>query len=209
MNTRIGIMGGSFDPVHIGHLVAASEAYAQFNLDRVIFMVAGKHPDKHQNASDAVHRLAMTRLAIAGDDRFEVSDLEVRREGITYTVDTIRQLRKQYPKDTEFFFITGADAVLDIVRWKDSRELAKLVTFIATTRPGSSLKTARDKRFEDAENFDIRFIRVAALAISSTDIRHHVSCGFPIKYLVRDSVGGYIIDNGLYLEAQSRKAGKK
>lgn len=195
---RIGIMGGTFDPVHIGHLVAAEEAHAQFELDTVIFMPAGKPAFKEkQQVTPAWHRLMMTELATASNPHFEVSSLEIEREGTTYTIDTIRELKKLYP-EAEFFFITGSDAVFDIIGWKDSKELATLVTFIATTRPGYDIEDAKKRHQESILNFKIEWIEVPALSVSSTDLRERLKAGRPVRYLITRSVFGYILKNHLY-----------
>ncbi len=134
---RLGIMGGTFDPIHFGHLVAAEEALVHFNLDRVIFMPTGRPAFKEDAAvSSAEHRYLMTVLATTANPDFDVSRLEIERPGLTYTVDTLLALHEQYGPSTELFFITGADAVWDIVSWKDADKIAGLTTFIAATRPG-------------------------------------------------------------------------
>lgn len=195
---RIGIMGGTFDPIHIGHLVAAEEARAQFDLDVVIFMPAGQPAFKEkQEVTQAVHRLMMTELATASNPHFEVSALEIEREGTTYTIDTIRELKKLYP-DAELFFITGSDAVFDIIGWKNSKELSSLVTFIATTRPGYDIEDAKRRHKESILDFKIEWIEVPALSVSSTDLRKRLKEGRPVRYLITRSVLGYIMKNHLY-----------
>lgn len=198
---RIGIMGGTFDPIHIGHLVAAEEVYHQFSLNKVIFMPAGHPALKPETITDAAHRLEMTRLATASNPHFAVSPLEVEREGVTYTVDTIEQLREQYPQPCELFFITGADAVLEIIGWKDAKRLADMVTFVGVTRPGYDLEQARLMHEADESSFDVRYIQVPALAVSSTDIRERAQTGRPIRYLVPDEVADYMHQHNLYEES--------
>ena len=195
---RIGIMGGTFDPIHIGHLVAAEEAYQQFNLDKVIFMPAGRPAFKlDQEVTSAEHRLMMAQLATASNPHFEVSDLEVQREGVTYTIDTVRILKEKFPR-AELYFITGADAVFDIITWKDSAELAHLVTFIATTRPGYDAAEAQRQHEASLVPFSIHWIEVPALSVSSSDLRARLREGRSVRYLTARSVLGYLAKHELY-----------
>lgn len=201
--TRLGIMGGTFDPIHFGHLVAAQEALVQFNLDRVTFMPTGVPAAEkaHDPVTDAEHRYLMTVLATAVNPDFDVSRMEVDRPGTTYTVDTLRALADSCGPATELFFITGADAVWEIVKWKDAEEVAGLATFIAATRPGYDLDAARAAHKREDTCFRIEYIEVPALAISSTDIRARVRDRRPIRYLLPDSVAAYIGKHRLYAEA--------
>lgn len=197
-------MGGTFDPIHFGHLVTAEEALVQFNLDRVIFMPTGTPAAKrHTHVSDAEHRYLMTVLATAANPDFDVSRLEVDRPGVTFTVDTLSSLREAYGPAAELFFITGADAVWEIVGWKDAEKVAGLATFIAATRPGYDLAQARRSHEDAATAFRIEYIEVPALAISSTDLRRRVRERRPIRYLTPESVVSYIAKHGLYREAGS------
>lgn len=190
-------MGGTFDPIHYGHLVAAEEALVQFNLDRVIFMPTGEPARKtHRHVSPAEDRYLMTVIATASNPDFAVSRLEVDRPGVTYTVDTMRELRTIHGPDTELFFVTGADAVLEILTWKDSGQLADLCTLIAATRPGYDL--ARFDQQPGAEGLRIEVMEVPALAISSTDIRERVAARRPVRYLLPEAVATYVRKNGLY-----------
>ncbi len=199
---RLGIMGGTFDPIHFGHLVAAEEALVQFNLDRVIFMPTGLPVLKSgQPVTPAEDRYLMTVLATASNPDFDVSRIEVDRPGPTYTVDTLRTLRDTCGPSTDLFFITGADAVWDIVTWRDAESVADLATFIAATRPGYDLDAAR-KAHEDAETrFRIEYVEVPALAISSTDLRTRVHEKRPIRYLTPEPVVAYVEKHGLYRDA--------
>ncbi len=165
-------MGGTFDPIHFGHLVTAEEALVQFNLDKVVFMPTG-HPARKTDrpVTAAEHRYLMTVLATAANPDFEVSRMEIDRPGLTYTVDTLKALRDLHGPQTELYFITGADAVWDIITWKDAATFGELCTFIAATRPGYDLATAEQEHSETSEDVDIEFVEVPALAISSTDIR--------------------------------------
>jgi nicotinate-nucleotide adenylyltransferase len=194
-------MGGTFDPIHFGHLVAAEEALVQFNLDRVIFMPTGSPAFKsEERVTSGEHRYLMTVLATASNADFDVSRMEVDRPGLTYTVDTLIALRDQYGPSTELFFITGADAVWDIVSWKDAETIADLVTFIAATRPGYDLDAARLAHESAATRFRIEYVEVPALAISSTDLRRRVAEKRPITYLSPESVVSYIGKHELYRE---------
>lgn len=192
-------MGGTFDPIHFGHLVTAEEALVQFNLDRVVFMPTGTPAAKAAGeVTSAEHRYLLTVLATATNPDFEVSRLEVDRTGVTYTVDTLEALRTQHGARTEIFFITGADAVWEILSWKDAARVADLATFIAVTRPGYDLDAARKAHEDAASAFRIEYIEVPALAISSTDLRRRVAEGRPIRYLTPEPVCAYIEKNRLY-----------
>ena len=192
-------MGGTFDPIHFGHLVTAEEALVQFNLDRVLFMPTGVPALKTRaDVTPAEDRYLMTVLATASNPDFDVSRLEVDRPGLTYTVDTLRALRDTHGPATALFFITGADAVWDIVSWHDAETIADLATFIGATRPGYDLDAAQ-RAHEDAETrFRIEYVDVPALAISSTDIRARVRERRPIRYLTPEPVVAYIEKHGLY-----------
>lgn len=199
--SRIAVMGGTFDPIHYGHLVAAEAACFEFNLDKVIFMPAGKpaHKQKKQ-VTDGEHRYHMAVLATATNPYFEVSRIELDRVGITYTVDTIKALKKMLGAETEVYFITGADAILDILTWHNVEELLTLCDFIAATRPGFNKKDMEQKLIELKSKYDkdIFMIEIPSIAISSTDIRDKVANGKPIKYLIPETVEKYIYENGLY-----------
>jgi len=199
---RLGIMGGTFDPIHYGHLVTAEEALVQFNLDRVLFMPTGNPALKRDRAvTPAEDRYLMVVVATASNPDFDVSRLEVDRPGPTYTVDTLQALRAEYGPSTELFFITGADAVWEIVGWKDAEQVASLATFIAATRPGYDLDAARTAHEGEATGFRIEYIEVPALAISSTDLRSRLAERRTIRYLTPESVAAYIYKRGLYREA--------
>ena len=192
---RLGIMGGTFDPVHIGHLVCAEEARWQFGLDEVVFVPAGEPWQKRQ-VSGAEDRYLLTMMATAGNPHFSVSRLEVDRPGPTYTSETLRALSDFYGPSAELFFITGADAVLEILTWKDPEALLDTASFIAATRPDFHLNTTDLDRFGGR----VTVIQIPALAISSTDIRRRVAEGRPIHYLVPAEVAAYIAARGLYRE---------
>jgi nicotinate-nucleotide adenylyltransferase len=191
MGTRLGVMGGTFDPIHVGHLVTAEEALHQFALDEVVFVPTGRPWMKeHDVVASAEDRYTMTAIGIAPEPRFHVSRLEVDRGGPTYTVDTLRALRDEVP-GAELFFITGADAMLEIMRWKEPQTVFDLAHFIAATRPGYDVVA-----FDPMP--DVTVMRIPALAISSTDIRARVHAGRPIRFLVPEGVEAHIRTAGLY-----------
>jgi len=199
---RIGIMGGTFDPVHFGHLVTAEEALVQFNLDKVVFMPTGRPVRKtHRHVSSAEDRYLMTVIATASNPDFEVSRLEIDRPGATYTVDTMLQMREIHGPRAELFFISGADAVREILTWKDADRFAELCTFIAATRPGFDAEIGAIETLRTGPATPrVEAMEVPALAISSSDIRARVASRRPIRYLLPEAVAAYIEKNGLYRE---------
>jgi len=196
-------MGGTFDPIHLGHLVTAEEALVQFNLDGVVFMPTGRPARKTDNPVTAPeHRYLMTVIATASNPNFDVSRIEIDRPGLSYTVDTLQKLRDDHGGETELFFITGADAVWEIVTWKEAERFRELATFIAATRPGYDLDAARALHAEELSRIRIEFMVVPALAVSSTEIRNRVAGSQPVRYLVPEPVGSYIRKYGLYRETR-------
>lgn len=192
--TRLGIMGGTFDPVHNGHLSAASEVASLFGLDEVIFVPTGQPWQKaDKQVSAAEDRYLMTVIATASNPRFSVSRVDIDRPGPTYTVDTLNDLKNQYP-DAELFFITGADALAQILDWKDHQHMFELAHFIGVTRPGYHLDDA------GLPEGSVTLVEVPALAISSSDCRARRSRGMPVWYLVPDGVVQYIDKRHLYRE---------
>ncbi len=190
--TRLGVMGGTFDPVHHGHLVAASEVAATFGLDEVVFVPTGQPSFKqHDRVTLAEHRYLMTVVATASNPQFTVSRADIDRPGLTYTVDTLRDLKAERP-DAELFFITGADAVEQILTWKDAQELFSMAQFVAVTRPGHTLSV------EGLPADRVHVVEIPALAISSTDVRARAQAGKPVWYLVPDGVVQYIAKHQLY-----------
>ncbi|MQA12088.1 MAG: nicotinate-nucleotide adenylyltransferase [Pseudonocardiaceae bacterium] len=189
---RIGVMGGTFDPIHHGHLVAASEVQSRFELDEVIFVPTGQPWQKtNRVVSAAEDRYLMTVIATASNPRFSVSRVDVDRGTSTYTVDTLRDLRGGYPDD-ELFFITGADALEQILSWRNADELFTLAHFVGATRPGYQLND------HHLPTGTVSLVEVPALAISSTDCRSRVQAGEPVWYLVPDGVVQYISKRKLY-----------
>jgi nicotinate-nucleotide adenylyltransferase len=197
VGTRLGVMGGTFDPIHYGHLVTAEEALVQFGLDSVLFVPTGRPWMKeHEVVSPAEDRYLMTVIATASNPRFRVSRMEIDRDGPTYTVDTLRGLKELYGPKVDLFFITGADAIVEILAWKDREEVFELAHFIAATRPGYDLGAMQSQAPESRP--EITVMNIPALAISSTDIRRRVAAGFPIRYLVPEGVKSYVEKAGIY-----------
>ena len=194
---RIGVMGGTFDPIHNGHLVAASEVADKFSLDTVLFVPTGQPWQKaDKQVTSAESRYLMKVIATASNPRYGVSRVDIDRGGDTYTVDTLRDLRTRYP-DAELFFITGADAMANIVSWHKWEDMFDMARFVAVTRPGCELSEAM---MPDIHECRIDLVDVPALAISSTDIRERAGQGRPVWYLVPDGVVQYISKNNLYAE---------
>jgi len=190
---RVGIMGGTFDPIHHGHLVAASEVASRFLLDEVVFVPTGQPWQKPEyEVSAAEDRYLMTVIATASNPRFQVSRVDIDRGGPTYTVDTLREMRAAYGPKVDLFFITGADALEKILSWKEASELFALAHFVGVTRPGFVLS---DAHLPDAT---VSLVQVPAMAISSTDCRARVAAGQPVWYLVPDGVVQYIAKRHLY-----------
>ncbi|MFS0793994.1 nicotinate-nucleotide adenylyltransferase [Microbacterium sp. 1P10AE] len=187
---RIGVMGGTFDPIHHGHLVAASEVAQSFDLDEVVFVPTGR-PWQKADVTESEHRYLMTVIATASNPQFTVSRVDIDRAGPTYTIDTLRDLKRERP-GADLFFITGADAVAQILGWRNHRELWDLAHFVAVSRPGHVLST------EGLPTDDVSQLEIPALAISSTDCRARVRRGHPVWYLVPDGVVQYIAKHHLY-----------
>ncbi|KZE41650.1 MULTISPECIES: nicotinate-nucleotide adenylyltransferase [unclassified Microbacterium] len=187
---RIGVMGGTFDPIHHGHLVAASEVAQSFDLDEVIFVPTGR-PWQKADVTESEHRYLMTVIATASNPQFTVSRVDIDRAGPTYTIDTLRDLKRERP-GADLFFITGADAVAQILGWRNHQELWDLAHFVAVSRPGHVLTT------EGLPTEDVSQLEIPALSISSTDCRARVRRGHPVWYLVPDGVVQYIAKHHLY-----------
>lgn len=189
---KLGIFGGTFNPIHLGHLLIAEDAAEAFQLDRVVFIPSAAPPHKRPRVlAPAADRLRMVKLAIQGNSRFTCSDIEVRRAGPSYSVETLRHLRSAMPQ-ARFFFIIGADSLRELHRWKEAAELVKLCEFICLARPGQRVARAR-----------LRGARIHKLTghpadVSSTDIRRRAARGDTIRYLVPDAVRRYIERHRLY-----------
>ena len=185
---RIGVFGGTFDPPHLGHLIAAQEILVQLELDRLLLVPAAVPPHKRdRDVTPAPVRLEMLTAAVGGDARFSVSDLEIRRDGPSYTVDTLRQLRDDWP-DAELFLAVGADQLAEFESWRAPDEIARLARLAGFAREGQSLPEGRE----------VRVVRVPHVEISSTEIRRRAAAGAPIRYLVPASVEEIIRREGLY-----------
>jgi nicotinate-nucleotide adenylyltransferase len=187
---RLGVMGGTFDPIHHGHLVAASEVAAAFNLDEVLFVPTGQ-PWQKDEVTASEHRYLMTVVATASNPRFKVSRVDIDRGVQTYTIDTLRDIQAAYP-DAELFFITGADAIAQILTWRDVDQVWSKAKFVAVSRPGHKLT------LPEHPDGAIETLVIPALAISSTDIRKRAKAGQPVWYLVPDGVVQHIAKHGLY-----------
>jgi nicotinate-nucleotide adenylyltransferase len=189
---RIGVMGGTFDPIHHGHLVAASEVAYNFDLNEVIFVPTGQPYKKNQQVTPAEDRYLMTVIATASNPRFSVSRVDIDRPGPTYTIDTLRDLRAKASKNDELFFITGADALAEILTWHDADELFGLAHFVGCTRPGHQLSRT------GLPEGKVSLVEIPALSISSTECRARVREDEPVWYLVPDGVVQYIAKRRLY-----------
>ncbi|GAB6100226.1 nicotinate-nucleotide adenylyltransferase [Halanaerocella petrolearia] len=200
----IGIMGGTFDPIHNGHLLTAECAAYQYDLDQVIFVPSGNPPHKtEQRITDAEDRYVMALLATMSNPKFTVSRIEIDRTGLSYTIDTVRAFKEIYP-EAEIYFITGADAILEIFTWKNPEELLKEAKFIAASRPGYSLSKLGQEVY-DSYRDSIHILEIPNLAISSTDIRHRIEAGRTIKYQLPEEVEAYIGKHDLYLEVEDNE----
>lgn len=198
---KLAIMGGTFDPIHMGHLVTAEEVRHEFHVDEVLFVPTGHPPHKSNiNMTTCEHRYLMTVLATAANPYFKVSRIEIEREGVTYTIDTIKELKRIYGNEVQLYFITGADAIYKILSWKESTELLQICDFVAVTRPGYNKEELIEQIEELNKQYEtnIHFLEVPALAISSSDIRRRLNEMKPIKYLVPQEIENYIKKHELY-----------
>lgn len=232
---RIGIMGGTFNPIHLGHLRAAEEIYWAFDLDKIIFVPSYRPPHKEENkVAPALHRYEMVSLATIFTPYFSVSSIEIDRPGRSYSVETVQELQKVYGKDTILYFIVGVDAFLEISTWRNAKELFASVQFIVTARPGwrlddvekclkpSQLGKLGNPRFrylkiseiDSEEGIKIPqrglvlLVEVVSLDISSTEIRDLVEEGRSVRFLVPDTVAAYMAKNRLYRDNSKEKVGE-
>jgi nicotinate-nucleotide adenylyltransferase len=203
--SKIGVMGGTFNPIHYGHLVTAEEALNQFSLEKVIFIPTGEPPHKtFDRIASPEDRYLMTVMATASNNNFYVSRVEIDRKGKSYTIDTLRELKKVYGEDAELFFITGADAILEILSWKNTKEIITLCKLIAATRPGYNISRIEEliEKLDVTEtgkaDSKIFVMEIPALAISSTDIRNRIKTGRPVNYLLPENVSSYLLKYNLY-----------
>lgn len=207
---RLGIMGGTFDPIHIGHLVTAEEARQQFSLDEIVFMPTGQPPHKAGQIASPEDRFLMTLVATTSNPHFWVSRLEIDAPGADYTVDTLTALRDRFSKETSFFFITGADAVLDILAWKEPERVLELCQVIAATRPGYDLGRLAGVLQGLPRREHVHVMEIPALAVSSSMIRERLRAGKGARYLVPEAVASLIEKARLYgPRVGSEKVGKE
>ena len=225
---RVGIMGGTFDPIHLGHLRAAEEIYWAFGLDKIIFIPSSHPPHKDENRmASALHRYEMVSLATVFTPYFSVSSIEIDRPGRSYSVETVQELLRVYGKDTVLYFVAGVDAFLEISTWKNAKELLALVQFIVTARPGWRLddveRSLKPKQLEKLGNPRFRYLKISeigsevgiktpqrglvllvevvSLDISSSEIRGLAEAGRSVRFLVPDTVAAYVAKNRLYRES--------
>jgi nicotinate-nucleotide adenylyltransferase len=205
---RLGIFGGTFDPIHLAHLIVAQEALRLVELDRILFIPASVPPHKtYAGMAPAVMRYEMVQLAIEGNPGFVVSDIELRRDGPSYTLETLRELRRSLCREGDFFFLIGEDNVRELSTWHQPEEILRLCTMVVVSRPGVVEEKGRGregKRGEWLAGVDpelinrMRFITTPLIDISSTEIRRRVAAGEPIRYFVPERVEKYILEHGLY-----------
>lgn len=199
---RIGISGGTFDPIHYGHLILAEEVREIMKLEKVIFIPSGNPPHKTRiKVTSALHRLKMVELATASNPNFEVSSIELEREGYSYTIDTLTQLKQIYGPDTTLYFMTGADVIPELVTWRNFGNIFPLCEFVAALRPGFNRESLLKEIEYYKENYNaiIHVVDAPLIGISSTLIRERVREGKSIKYHVPESVEEYIKQNRLYI----------
>ena len=197
---KIAVMGGTFDPIHNGHLIVAEYVRTSLKLDKVIFIPSGVHPFKNnKNITEGKKRLDILSLAIKSNEYFDISTMEINREGITYTIDSIKELKEIYKED-EVYFIIGSDIIFEIEKWKDFEELIELCKFILLYRPGKNEDKIENRIEELKKLYGLEFVRVEAplIEISSTEIRERVKEDLSIKYLVPEIVEDYIYKHKLY-----------
>lgn len=194
---KLGVMGGTFDPIHLGHLAAAENARFYYNLDRVLFMLSAQPPHKEgQSVTSAFHRLRMLELAVADNCHFEVSTLEMRRSGASYTVDTLKQLHRELA-EPQLYFLMGSDSLFDLVNWYHYEELADLCTLVSISRPGFANGEAY-RSLPDRVRAKTSILEVPGLEISSTELKRRLQQGEPIRYLLPVAVEAYIKEHNLY-----------
>ncbi|MCT4543973.1 MAG: nicotinate-nucleotide adenylyltransferase [Vallitalea sp.] len=201
-NKVVGIMGGTFDPIHHGHLIVAEYVCSELNLDKIIFIPSGKpYLKSNKKVSQTKHRLNMTKLAIIDNNKFEISTIEIDRKGNTYTVDTIESLNKEYPLTT-FYFIIGADSLFDLQKWKNHNKLFNICNFIVVNRGGTCSYSMLKNKIDELAKFNakITLVHIPDIQISSSEIRTRVKDNLSIKYLLPEKVEKYILDNTLYTE---------
>lgn len=199
---RLGIMGGTFDPIHNGHLACAEQAREDLGLDVILFIPTGNPVFKRgQHIAPAKDRLAMCRAAIADNPYFDVSDIEIARGGDTYTIDTLRALRNHFPANVELFFLAGADAIATVSKWRGSEEMGKLARFVGVDRPGYELSDEKRAQIvQAARGIPISFVTIEALEISSSELRRRLAHGKSIRYLTPQVVVDHVMEHEFYRE---------
>lgn len=199
MNNRIGILGGTFNPVHHAHLLLAQEAWFQLRLSKVLLIPALRNPlrDDHRELASEYDRLAMLRLAVLGDSRLSVSDCEIRRGGASYTIDTLEELAER-GSGSQLYLLMGADAAMTLGQWKDIGQYSGLCTIAICDRPGSHSFACELPEFLKTLNLKWQYLELPALAISASEIRSRIRHKAPVKYLVPNQVANYIKERGLY-----------
>ena len=198
---RIGIFGGTFNPIHLGHLVIAEAAWQEYDLTKVVFVPASHPPHKQQDLDVAPDELRyeMVRLAIADNPHFDISDVELQREGLSYTVDTLRYFHTQYPTGTEFYFIVGTDTLEQLPTWKYIDELIELCHFVGALRPHYQVNREHlTERFGDLAQTRIHYLATPQLEISATDLRRRLCRGQSVRYLMPDAVRRWLTEKGIY-----------
>jgi nicotinate-nucleotide adenylyltransferase len=202
---RIGVLGGTFDPIHLAHLVAAEEVRVRIALERVLFVPAGLPPHKlHVNVTPTEHRLKMVELAIADNPHFTLSRVDIDRFGPSYTVDTIELLHSEYGPDAELYFIMGSDSLSELLTWHRPERLIRLCRIVALTRPGHRVDLKELNRLLPGAIARVQLLDMPMLEISGTDLQRRVRAGLSIKYLVPPAVEAYIHRHGLYQQGRER-----
>ncbi|TJX14765.1 nicotinate-nucleotide adenylyltransferase [Tissierella creatinini] len=197
---KIGLMGGTFNPIHLGHLLISEHIRMEAHLDKVLFIPSGHPPHKYESeVASALHRYNMALLATENNPYFEVSTIEIDREGNTYTIDTIEELKRKYPDD-EFYFIIGGDTISELTKWKSPSILLQTLSFIVIGRSGIDKEwiLKKIKGYEEKYNASMHYIDAPIIEISSTTIRHNLKNGKSVKYMVKTKVEEYIIIHNLY-----------
>ncbi|QEH36145.1 Nicotinate-nucleotide adenylyltransferase [Aquisphaera giovannonii] len=194
---RLGLFGGTFDPIHLGHLILAEHCREACRLDRVWFVVAGEPPHKRGDRTPVAHRLEMARIAVAGSESFEVSDIEARRPGPHYSVDTLEAVRRERPED-ELFFLIGADSLVDLPTWRDPAGIAKRATIVVANRPGSTPPDGGKLPDFGPGSKALEAVAIPSVGIASTDLRARLAAGRSVRYMIPRAVEAYIEAHGLY-----------
>ncbi|WP_165226882.1 nicotinate-nucleotide adenylyltransferase [Aquisphaera insulae] len=194
---RLGLFGGTFDPIHVGHLILAEHCREACRLDRLWFVVAGEPPHKRGERTPAAHRLEMVRIAIAGNPSFEVSEIETSRPGPHYSVDTIEALRRERPAD-ELYFLIGGDSLVDLPTWRDPAGIAERATIVVANRPGSPLPDGGKLPDFGPGARPLQVVEIPPIGIASTDLRRRLARGQSVRYMMPRAVEAYIVAQGLY-----------